>query len=163
MDHRELHRVATVCVIYNRKNEFLIGKRNPQHKVFPGKWCSPGGGINRDDYETIPQTLPDGWADPHEIGLRREIREEMGIEVGAITFLGSFSHIRPDNIAVLGLRFAAPYKSGVIRLQQDEIVDARWINLGDLLVYEDKMLGGLSDSIRLVHKMLQSGKLEAAR
>src|SRR6202042_794232 len=41
---KEMHRVATTAIIYNKAGEFLITKRAMHKKHFPGKWTVPGGG-----------------------------------------------------------------------------------------------------------------------
>jgi isopentenyldiphosphate isomerase len=35
---KEMHRVATTAIIYNKDGKFLITKRAMHKKHFPGKW-----------------------------------------------------------------------------------------------------------------------------
>ncbi len=58
-----------------------------------------------------------------EHGLRREIREETGLEVDNIRYMGSQSWPFPDQLMVA---FYADWKSGEIKVQEDEISEARW-------------------------------------
>ncbi|MBQ2599526.1 MAG: NAD(+) diphosphatase [Bacteroidales bacterium] len=58
-----------------------------------------------------------------EQALRREVREETGLEVQDIRYAGSQGWPFPDQLMVA---FYAEYKSGEIRIQESEIADARW-------------------------------------
>lgn len=60
-------RIIVVGVVYNQLDEILICKMPPTRGVFPGQWGLPGGGLE------AGETL--------EMALRRELREEIGIEV----------------------------------------------------------------------------------
>ena len=58
-----------------------------------------------------------------EQALRREVREETGLEVENIRYVGSQAWPFPDQLMAA---FYADYKSGEIRIQESEIADARW-------------------------------------
>ena len=58
-----------------------------------------------------------------EQAVRREIREETGLEVENIRYAGSQGWPFPDQLMVA---FRADWKSGEIRIQESEIADARW-------------------------------------
>lgn len=58
-----------------------------------------------------------------EQALRREVREETGLEVDNLRYVGSQGWPFPDQLMVA---FYADYKSGEIRIQESEIADARW-------------------------------------
>ena len=62
-----LRRVIVVPLIQNDRDQYLICKKPKALGVFRGQWGLPGGGIEAD--ETM------------EAALRREIREEVGLEV----------------------------------------------------------------------------------
>jgi NAD+ diphosphatase len=55
--------------------------------------------------------------------VRREVREEVGVEVGALAYFGSQSWPFPHSLMVA---FTAEYAGGDIVLDDDEIVEARW-------------------------------------
>lgn len=42
---------ATLMVVFNHKNQVLLLKRSPDHKLFPDEWCLPGGKIDRDELQ----------------------------------------------------------------------------------------------------------------
>jgi len=61
------YRTIVVGLVWNNRNELLLCKMPHNKEVFPGKWGFPGGGI--ESGEKIRD------------GLRRELKEELGIEV----------------------------------------------------------------------------------
>ena len=60
---------VAVGVLINPQGEFLLTSR-PDGKVYPGYWEFPGGKLEAG--ETV------------EAALRRELNEELGIEIGAV-------------------------------------------------------------------------------
>lgn len=64
-----------------------------------------------------------------EEGARREILEEVSIEIGEMTYFGSQSWPFPDSLMI---GFIARYKSGDIRVDGDEITDAAWFKRDEL-------------------------------
>lgn len=61
--------------------------------------------------------------------VRREIREEVGIEVDRIAYFGSQSWPFPHSLMV---GFTAQYLAGEIRLDPAELEDARWFSPGTM-------------------------------
>ena len=64
-----------------------------------------------------------------EEGVRREVREEVGLEVSGIRYLGSQHWPHPNQLM---LAFAAKWEAGELRLQPEEIADARWFDPAEL-------------------------------
>jgi NAD+ diphosphatase len=61
--------------------------------------------------------------------VQREVREEAGLEVADVRYVGS-QHWPYPNQLMLG--FAARWKSGELKLQPEELADARWFDPADL-------------------------------
>lgn len=61
--------------------------------------------------------------------LRREVREEVGVEVGDIRYFGSQSWPFPNQLM---LGYFAEYASGEVRPDQDEIAEADWYHPREL-------------------------------
>jgi 8-oxo-dGTP diphosphatase len=74
-----LRNVEVVVGIVLRGYEFLVERRGTDEKVDPGIVCLPGGHVN--------------VGEDRETALRREMREELGIEVKKATFVCRNLHV----------------------------------------------------------------------
>ena len=73
-----------------------------------------------------------GFVEPGETiedCVRREVREEVGVEVDGITYFASQSWAFPHSLMIA---YTAEYVGGDIRLEDAEIADARWFALDAL-------------------------------
>lgn len=149
--NRELHRIVSTAIIHkNRK--FLITRRALNKKVWPGRWTVPGGGLEIDDYiNTRPTTQNNIWYFALENSLRREIKEEVRIEIGKVSYLLDLAFIRPDNIPVITLSFYAPYKGGKVKLDKESI-DFAWVGAREAQKYD--LIEGIPEEIKMVDLIL---------
>ncbi len=147
---KELHRITSTCIIH-KEGKYLLLQRSFNKKVFPGKWTVPGGGLSIDDYINLPKTTSEHWYFALENSLRREIKEEAGIEVGKINYLCDMTFIRPDNIPVVILSFYAPYQNGEIKLDEESINYA-WATYEEAKKYD--LIEGLIDEIKMVDEKI---------
>ena len=73
-----------------------------------------------------------GFVEPGETiedCIRREVREEVGIEVDNIAYFASQSWAFPHSLMIA---YTAEHAGGDIRLEDDEIADAQWFSVDDL-------------------------------
>jgi nucleoside triphosphatase len=115
-----LHRTIVVGLVWNRQGDLLFCRMSPDRGVFPGQWGFPGGGI--EPGETM------------ESALRRELREELGIEVEDIrpAFFKDCLHrkifadetVQP--VYMIFLLFHCAALQDELRLN-DEFVEYRWV------------------------------------
>ncbi|MBU1102581.1 NUDIX domain-containing protein [Patescibacteria group bacterium] len=153
MENRELHRIVSTAIII-KDGKYLIIKRSPTKKVFPGKWTVPGGGLETDDYINMSKTTKDHWYFAIEKSLRREIKEEVGLEVKKLNYLLDLAFIRPDGIPVITLSYWGYYKSGKVKLDEDS-VDFKWVILKEAKNYD--LIAGIWEEIEMVDKILRKG------
>lgn len=147
IENKELHRIALTAIIH-KDGKFLITKRSLDKKAFPGKWTVPGGGLETDDYiNTKPTTEAGQWYYAVENALRREIKEEVNIEVDKPKYLLDLTFIRPDGIPVVVLSYYCNYVAGDVKLDDDS-VDYAWVSVNELDKYD--LIDGIADEIREV-------------
>ncbi|MFA6430595.1 MAG: NUDIX domain-containing protein [Candidatus Paceibacterota bacterium] len=151
---RELHRVVVTAIVY-KDGKYLITKRSSNKKVFPNKWHVPGGGLEIDDYINLPTTNRDNeWYYVVENALRREIREEVNLEIGKPNYLLDLAFISPVGQPVIVFSYYAEYKSGEIKLSDDDNVDYRWVGIEELKDYD--LIDGIEEEIEMVDKILKN-------
>jgi 8-oxo-dGTP pyrophosphatase MutT (NUDIX family) len=150
--YKDLHRVVGTVIIH-RDGKYLITKRSDKLPVFPGLWTVPGGGLETDDYINLPPSFQDGqWYNALDVGLRRELIEEVNLEVGELSYLTNIAFIRPDGKPCLVLSFFAPYKSGDIKLSAEDS-EYKWVTADEAGKY--KLIPGIDEEIRQVDKILR--------
>jgi NAD+ diphosphatase len=94
-----------------------------------------------------------GFVEPGETleqAVAREVREEVGLEVEDLRYFGSQSWPFPSQLMV---GFLARYRSGEIRVQEEELTEARWFRLGELPGPGDRP-AGFSIAGRLIEHYL---------
>jgi NAD+ diphosphatase len=64
-----------------------------------------------------------------EEAVRREVKEEAGIDVKNIQYFGSQPWPFPDSLMI---GFTAEYAGGEIRVDDNEILDARWFGADEM-------------------------------
>ncbi len=152
---KELHRIAITGIIYNSEGKYLITKRALTKKAFPGKWTVPGGGLNIDDYMHSPKDTKDDpqWYNVAEKVLRREIKEEVNLEIDKPEYLLDLTFINPNGIPCMVLSYFCKYKSGEIKFDEDTI-DSAWVTLEEAKSYD--LINGIWDEIEMVDNILKN-------
>lgn len=102
----------SIIVLVHRHDEVLLGRN---HLFPPGLFSTLAGFV--EPGESIEETV------------RREVFEEVGVNVGSVEYRGSQPWPFPNSLM---LGFHAEYKSGDIVLQEDEIAEADWFTLDRL-------------------------------
>jgi len=150
---RELHRIAITAIIYNDQGQYLVTKRSPNKKVWPNKWTVPGGGLEVDDYINDPVSTKDGkqWYYAIEKALRREVKEEVNLEIEKPQYLLDLAFISPQGVPSIVLSYYASYKSGDVELD-DDATEYRWVTLAEAKDLD--MIDGIWEEIELVDKII---------
>lgn len=123
------HRVIVVAVVRNERDEVLLCKMPAGRGVFPGQWGLPGGGI--EPGETM------------EEALRRELREETGLEISDPRPLffkdGLYPKTYPDgrrlDVYMIFLLFECRSVDGRPR-RSDEFQEFAWVRPENLRRYD---------------------------
>jgi len=123
---KERAKICENCnlIIYPRISPAVITAITRENKILLAK---AGRFRNRNMYSVLA-----GFVDPGETlaeCVKREIKEEVDIEVENIRYFGSQPWPFPDSLMI---GFTADYKSGELSIDGEEIIDAGWFTPGNL-------------------------------
>ena len=112
--------VGCGALIINDKNEALLVKRGVKSKNEVGVWSKPGGAVE--------------FGEKVEDAVRREIKEELGVNIELSKFLGFTNHIiKSENQHWVTFNYLAKITEGEPRIMEPEkIAEIKWFNLKNL-------------------------------
>jgi NAD+ diphosphatase len=105
--------VSTAIIVAVRKDKQILLAHAQRHPV--GRYSVLAGFVE------MGETL--------EECVRREVREEVGLEIKNICYFGSQSWPFPNSLMV---GFTAEYAKGEISIDNNEIEDAKWFSAGEI-------------------------------
>lgn len=159
-DYFLTHRFCGKCgnqTIRRNLNKFVYCP-NCEHENYPHIAPCTIVRIHRDDTILMARGInfpPNAWGlvagfieigESLEEGAKREVKEEVGIEIDNLKYWGSQPWPFPSNSLMIG--FTADYKSGEIVLQEDEIEAAGFYTA-------DKLPGRPSTTFSIANRMIQ--------
>ncbi|HSU73041.1 MAG TPA: NUDIX domain-containing protein [Candidatus Binatia bacterium] len=142
--------VSTTGIVV-KDGKFLIAKRSEREKAFPGKWTVPGGKFQHGDYHQLAPNKGGLWYEPVERALRREIKEEVNLDIDNIRYVTNITFVRPDAAHCLILSYACDYVDGDVVLC-DALTDHAWVSLAEAKKYD--LIDGIYDELAIVDKQL---------
>lgn len=112
--------VGCGALIINDKNETLLLKRGVKSRNQAGYWSKPGGTVE--------------FGEKIEDAIRREIKEEFGVDIELIKFLGFTDHIiKEENQHWLSISYLAKIIKGEPKnLEPDKHDDFGWFSFDKL-------------------------------
>src|SRR3989344_4253213 len=110
-ENTRLHEVAITAII-RQGEKFLITRRSPNKKRFPGKWTVPGGKLEASDYLALPKDTEFYWYNVLERVLVREGKEEVGITIKNVEYLTSLATVHKDGSPSIVVSCIADYDGG---------------------------------------------------
>ncbi|OGV90954.1 hypothetical protein A3A66_03520 [Microgenomates group bacterium RIFCSPLOWO2_01_FULL_46_13] len=124
-----VHRLIVVAIIQNKKGEYLLCKKPADLGVYPGQWALTGGGVEE--------------GEEMEIALRREVREEVGLEITTIKpafftddhIVKYFPNCRSEEQYLIYLEFTCRTKLTKVKLNE-EFETYAWVKSKDLSKYD---------------------------
>jgi len=114
--------VDVACLVLIDPDRRVLAARRPLHKSLGGLWEFPGGKV-------------DAGESP-EVALRRELREELELEVGALAAMGVFEHHYPFGAIRLWPFTAHCADFGHPKMVLHEHTEICWVNAADALDLE---------------------------
>ena len=141
--------IGVGAAIFNKDGQLLIARRGPKARNEQGKWEIPGGSVEFG--ETLKQAL------------KREVKEELGIEIELVELLGIFDHIiHEEKQHWISPTYICKLTKGTPKIVEPEkcddigwfsLKDAKQLNLSlitknDLMLLEEKYPQGLPNLYR---------------
>lgn len=160
MDNKYLHEVAITAIIV-KDGTYLITRRSPNKKRFPGMWTVPGGKLETDDYIGLPKDTADYWYNVLEKVLRREVKEEVGLDIANITYVTSLATVHGDGNPSLVISCLADWEAGEVILQENETDDFKWVSLEESKHYQ--LIDGIYDELEMAEHQRKGIKTEWQR
>lgn len=157
MDEKKAHYVVATCIVV-KNGKYLLTKRADWEKAFPGKWTVPGGKLESKDYidTSYDTVVGKQWYNICERLVKREVREEAGIEIKNIGYVTSLTFIRPDGIPTLIISLYGDYDSGEVKLSED-MTSYAWVSFEEAKNYD--LIDGIYEEIEMLDRKLKGGEM----
>jgi len=153
-DRNKSHYIVVTGILVNKAGKYLIVKRADWEKEFSGKWTVPGGKMEVLDYALTKKDVEDVWYNVLENSLKREVNEEVGLEIEDIGYVTSLVYVRHDGIPCLVVSlYATPVEENV--KLDNALTDFAWVSLEEAKNYD--MIGGIWEELEMVDKKLKKG------
>ncbi|MBI4114938.1 MAG: NUDIX domain-containing protein [Candidatus Niyogibacteria bacterium] len=158
--NQHLHEVAITAIVV-KDGKYLITRRSPNKKRFPGMWTVPGGKMDTSDYLQLPKDTEHYWYNVLERTLRREVKGEVGIDIDNIEYVTSLATVHTDGSPSLVISCMADYAGGNITLKPDESDQYAWVSLEEAKKYQ--LIDGIYDELVMVENKRNGKKSEWQR
>jgi 8-oxo-dGTP diphosphatase len=157
MQNQYLHEIAITAIIV-KDDKYLIVRRSPEKRRFPGQWTVPGGRLETNDYLALPKDTEHYWYNVLERTLRREVEEEVGLDIRNIVYVTSLATVHQDGSPSLVISCLADYVSGEVRLQEGETDQFAWVSLAESKGYE--LIDGIYDELVMAEAVAKGERSE---
>jgi len=153
--------VVITAIIANKEGKYLITRRSPNKKRFPGMWTVPGGHLDPEDFMGYPKETEHYWYNVLEKALTREIKEEVGLEIEHVRYVTSLATEHKDGAASVVISCLADFKSGEVTLQEDETDKCEWVSAEEAEGYD--LIDGILDELKMADALRKGEKYEWKR
>ncbi len=160
MENKYLHEVVTTAIII-KDEKYLITRRSLAKKRFPGMWTVPGGKLETSDYINLPKDTKEYWYNVLEQVLKREVKEEVGLEIENIEYVTSLATVHADGNPSLVISCIADYVSGEVILQESETDKCEWVSLEEAKKFD--LIDGIYDELVMAENKRKGIKTEWKR
>ena len=153
-DKNKTHYVVVTGILV-KDGKYLITKRADWEKAFPGQWTVPGGKLEVLDYALKQKDTGSHWYNVLENLLKREIKEEVDLEIKNIGYVTSLVYIRPDEIPCLIISLFAEPEEGEVKLC-DALTEYKWVDINEAKDYD--LIEGIYEELIILDDFLKKGK-----
>jgi len=155
-DRNQAHYIVVTGILV-KDGKFLITKRASWEKAFPEMWTVPGGKMEVLDYVLRERDTKHHWYNIFEDILKREIKEEVGLEVENIKYLTNMIYIRPDNIPCMIVSLYGDPIGEQVRLC-NALTEYKWVTLEEAKSYD--LIEGIYEEFEMLDKLLKGKTAE---
>lgn len=148
------HYIVVTGIVVNSEGKYLITKRAEWEKAFPGRWTVPGGKVEVLDYVLRNKDTPHHWYNVLEDILKKEVREETGLEIKDIGYVTSLVYIREDQIPCMIISLYADAKTENVILDKS-LTEYAWVDLEEAKNYD--LIEGIYEELEILDKKLKQG------
>ncbi len=141
-----------------KDNKYLITKRADWEKAFPGKWTVPGGKLEVLDYVLREKDTNSHWYNIFENALKRECKEEIGLEIKNIYYVTSISFINKGIPTIIVSMSAEPKNNNEVRLCP-ALTEYKWVTLEEAKQYD--LIEGIHEELEMLDKKLKGNKMRS--
>ena len=156
MQEKKLFKVVITAIVV-KDNRYLILQRSGSEKKFPLRWTVPGGKLTTEDYINLEKDTPYYWYNVLERTLRREVKEEAGIEIKNIRYVTSLADYYENEEPTLVISCLADFADGDVILDAS-MVDFRWVTTKEAKGVD--LIEGIYDELVLAERMLMGERGE---
>ena len=154
-DKNQAHYIVATAILV-KDGKFLICKRADYEKAFPGKWTVPGGKLEVLDYVLKEKDTSSHWYNILENLVKKEVIEEVGLDIKNIGYVTSMIYIRSDKIPTLIVSLWGEPVGGDINLCK-ALTDYKWVDLNEAKNYD--LIEGIYEELEILDKQLKDGKV----
>ena len=154
MEGKKINDVV-ITVIIVKDGKYLITQRSMQEERWPGKWTVPGGRLHSEDYELRPKDTVNAWYNVLDDVLRKEVKEEVGLEIKNVEYATSMVAEYGDKYSLI-ISMMADYESGDVKLQEGESDDYVWVTVEEAKKYD--LIDGIYHEIVLADSKIKGVK-----
>lgn len=151
-DKNQAHYVVVTGILI-RDEKYLITKRADWEKAFPGKWTVPGGKLEVLDYSLRDKDTSQHWYNIFEDVLRREVKEETGLEIKNIGYVTSMVYVRSDRIPTIIVSLYADAKEGDVKLC-NALTEHAWVSLEEADNYD--LIEGIYEELVILDNLIKN-------
>jgi 8-oxo-dGTP pyrophosphatase MutT (NUDIX family) len=157
MVDRNLMHYVVVTGILTKEGKFLICKRADWEKAFPSKWTVPGGKVEVLDYVLRQKDTGQHWYNVLEDGLKKEVMEEVGLNVENFGYVTSMVYIRPDKVPCMIISLYSEIdEQKEVRLC-NALSEYAWVSLEEAKKYD--LIEGIYEELEILDKRLKGEKI----